>query len=140
VIDVKVALSHHLFQIPEAEPEPEIPTDTEDDDLGLEMSPFEQRRLVASHSSQSTRPAPIRIATLPDKAWARESEEPFDDFYSVELPQAAADFRFQWGSRKVYFVDYLREVFQWGGFPGWREHESRPVTLLAALSADLLPK
>jgi hypothetical protein len=38
VIDAQVPLGQDLFQLPEAKRESQIPTDAEDDDLGLEMS------------------------------------------------------------------------------------------------------
>jgi len=41
MVDGEVAFGHHFFQVSEAEPEPEIPADTQNDDLGFKMSPFE---------------------------------------------------------------------------------------------------
>jgi hypothetical protein len=37
------------------------------------------------------------------------------------------------------FVAYLRECFQWGGFPGWARLERRPEEDLALLTQGLLP-
>ena len=42
VVDGKISLGHEFFQIPEAESKPKIPADTQDDDPGFKMSPFEQ--------------------------------------------------------------------------------------------------
>lgn len=57
MVDIQIALYHHLFQISKTESKPEIPTDTQHNDFSFEMSSFEQRRSVASHSSQGTRSA-----------------------------------------------------------------------------------
>jgi hypothetical protein len=65
VIDGEVPLRHDLFQIPEAEPKPEIPADTQDDDLGFNMSPFEQRWPVPVHKPQAYQAPSIGFATLP---------------------------------------------------------------------------
>ena len=38
--------------------------------------------------------------------------------YNVRLPDKGADVIFEdW--KKDHFVEYLRRVFRWGGFPGW---------------------
>jgi hypothetical protein len=38
------------------------------------------------------------------------------------------------------FIQYLRQCFRWGGFPGWEEQRTvRPDEDLAYLTADLLP-
>ena len=41
VIDGEIPLRHHLFEISETEPKPKIPADTQNDDLGFKMPPFE---------------------------------------------------------------------------------------------------
>ena len=55
MVDVEIALGHHLLQVPEAEPKPQVPTDTQDNDLGFEMSSLKQCRAVRSHPPQGTR-------------------------------------------------------------------------------------
>ena len=65
VIDVEVPLGHEFFQVPEAESKPEIPADTQDDDLGFKMSPFEQYWPVPLHEPQAYQIASITFATLP---------------------------------------------------------------------------
>jgi hypothetical protein len=37
------------------------------------------------------------------------------------------------------FVNYLRMCFQWGGFPGWRNHPDYPKEEIAFLTKDLPP-
>ncbi len=41
MIDMQAPLEHHLFQISVAERIPKVPADTEQNNLGLEMTPFE---------------------------------------------------------------------------------------------------
>ena len=56
----------------------------------------------------------------------------------ISLPDARADFQFDdW--HNTTFVNYLRSVFQWGGFPGWERFRNPPSKEIAALSAGLLP-
>jgi hypothetical protein len=58
--------------------------------------------------------------------------------YNVRLPDKRADVIFgDW--KKEYFVEYLRRVFRWGGFPGWERHPHPPIELIRELSEDLLP-
>lgn len=60
------------------------------------------------------------------------------DAYYITLPDARADFQFDdW--HKTTFVNYLRKVFQWGGFPGWERSKNPPSKDLAELSEGLLP-
>jgi hypothetical protein len=39
------------------------------------------------------------------------------DAYAIRVPDWSADVNI--GPDRLWFVPYLREVFQWGGFPGW---------------------
>ena len=60
------------------------------------------------------------------------------DAYYLRLPDARADFRFgDW--HRGGFVDYLRAVFRWGGFPGWERAANPPRAEIAALTEGLLP-
>ena len=38
-----------------------------------------------------------------------------------------------------YLVDYLRECFEWGGFPGLKDSKKPPLKELEFLTKDLLP-
>ena len=60
-----------------------------------------------------------------------------DNGYTIEVPNAAADGPVRLGANEVGFVDYLREAFRWGGFPGWASHPSPPAEL-AQLAQGLL--
>jgi hypothetical protein len=41
--------------------------------------------------------------------------------------------------RRLHFIDYLRECFEWGGFPGFAGMPGRDNGTIAILSRDLLP-
>src|SRR5215471_14262044 len=49
MIDREVPLCHDLLEISIAEREPEVPADAQNDNLGFEVSSFEQRRPVRPH-------------------------------------------------------------------------------------------
>lgn len=58
--------------------------------------------------------------------------------YEVSLRgHADAPLLHEW--HNTTFVGYLRECFQWGGFPGWARMERRPEEDLAFLTQGLLP-
>ena len=38
-----------------------------------------------------------------------------------------------------YFVDYIRRVFEWGGFPGWERYPEPPRAEIEYLTRGLLP-
>ena len=67
MIDGEVPLGHEFFQVPEAEPKPKIPADTQDDDLGFKISPFEQCWPVPMHEPQAHQTGSITLAPLPEK-------------------------------------------------------------------------
>ncbi len=59
--------------------------------------------------------------------------------YSICLPCVAADAIVQNEPNEVYFVDYLRQCFRYGGFPGFGDDESRiPQEEMAMLTEGLL--
>ena len=58
--------------------------------------------------------------------------------YGMRLPDRCADLAFVDG-KKGFFVEYLRRVFAWGGFPGWERHPKPPRELIRELTRDLLP-
>jgi hypothetical protein len=58
--------------------------------------------------------------------------------YSMHIPDPAADALFLWEPHKTTFVDYLRVVFAWGGFPGWEGVKGRPRKELDFLREGLL--
>src|ERR1700738_3412444 len=74
VIDMQSPLAHHLLQIPITERISQIPADTEQNNLGLEVTPFE--RCEDIHESSSSQFSEYRrvylilafFATQPGKA------------------------------------------------------------------------
>jgi hypothetical protein len=76
----------------------------------------------------------LQIAMAPD---ALHKADISGDAYYVKLPDRGADFIFDDG-KGATFVNYLRKVFTWGGFPGWADANNPPRELIAQLSDDLL--
>jgi hypothetical protein len=58
------------------------------------------------------------------------------DPYQIEVPNASADGVLRFECHDLNFVEYLRLVFRFGGFPGYEGMEFPPPQL-AELSADL---
>ncbi len=59
------------------------------------------------------------------------------DPYSIPIPNPSADAPFDDGNGRT-FVNYLRHVFEWGGFPGWKCGPNPPREALASLTNGLL--
>jgi hypothetical protein len=62
-----------------------------------------------------------------------------DFWFSVHLPNAAADAILVGEPEGRTLVEYLRWSFKWGGFPGWEKQKARPEKELAMLREGLLP-
>jgi hypothetical protein len=60
------------------------------------------------------------------------------DPYQIEVPNSAADGILRFECHRLHFVEYLRLVFRFGGFPGYEGIEYAPPQL-AELRADLRP-
>jgi hypothetical protein len=60
------------------------------------------------------------------------------DPYTMKVPNAAADGMFLDGNN-LHFVEYLRVVFRYGGFPGFANAKQRPSKELTFLAEGLLP-
>jgi hypothetical protein len=58
--------------------------------------------------------------------------------YEIAVPELRADGPLIWERHELYFVDYLRLAFRFGGFPGYDGIEPLPAEL-ASLTADLVP-
>jgi hypothetical protein len=61
------------------------------------------------------------------------------DPYTITIPNACADAKFEYEWHETTFVNYLRIAFQWGGFPGWQREKKWPWEALAKLTEGLLP-
>jgi hypothetical protein len=57
--------------------------------------------------------------------------------YTIAIPDPCADPPFNDGNRRT-FVNYLRHVFRWGGFPGWAGDGEPPRAEIAALTEGLM--
>src|SRR5947209_6461599 len=66
------ALAHHIHQIARTQFVTQIPPDTQDDDLLVEMAPFKQVRVGCRHSTplcQCSRACRVCTRTLLSKQW-----------------------------------------------------------------------
>jgi len=61
---------------------------------------------------------------------------PDDIGIEAELPQSGVDLDLVAASQPIglSFVNYLRTCFQWGGFPGWEQYQTRPDKELTYLT------
>ncbi|MGZ5874863.1 MAG: hypothetical protein ACXWKP_22405 [Bradyrhizobium sp.] len=77
--------------------------------------------------------------TAEAKARLGLANEQLDYGYEITLPNPAADAPLKGERHGATFVEYLRIVFRWGGFPGWERQEKRPDEQLKFLTDGLLP-
>lgn len=61
------------------------------------------------------------------------------DPYSIAVPAPVADAPVESEPNSVNFVEYLRLVFAWGGFPGWKDGDAVLPKEIEMLRKDLLP-
>ncbi|HEY8714664.1 MAG TPA: hypothetical protein VIM00_04745 [Candidatus Acidoferrum sp.] len=61
------------------------------------------------------------------------------DPYSISVPAPVADTIVESEPNSLYFVEYLRLVFAWGGFPGWKNGDAMLPQEIEILRKDLLP-
>ncbi len=60
--------------------------------------------------------------------------------YGMLVPDDNVDGIVDINNRKMYFIDYLRECLQWGGFPGFQSIAAgRDGGRVACLAKDLIP-
>ncbi len=93
----------------------------------LVVIPIEKALELASENGES-------ILIAPDAL--HKADTSGGDPYQIEVPNPAADGILLFEDHDLYFVDYLRLVFKFGGFPGYEGTEFPPPQL-AELSADL---
>lgn len=58
--------------------------------------------------------------------------------YGIIVPDGQVDGVLDLDGRRLHFIDYLRECFEWGGFPGFARMPERDNGTIALLSRDLL--
>jgi hypothetical protein len=59
--------------------------------------------------------------------------------YEIEVPDLGADGKLLNERHELYFVEYLRLVFRFGGFPGYDGIDRALPPELASLRAGLIP-
>ena len=61
--------------------------------------------------------------------------------YSMRVPNLCADgvFAVAGFHQGPSFIDYLRNTFKWGGFPGWEGRKGCPKKIISQLADGLLP-
>jgi len=79
----------------------------------------------------------IRVTIAPD--YLHKADISGGDPYSIQLPAPTADAPLQAEPHNVDFVEYLRLVFAWGGFPGWQQADAILPAELERLREGLLP-
>jgi hypothetical protein len=85
-------------------------------------------------------PQPLFISfPAREKPSLASSDEQIDEAYELALPNAAADAELLGEPQSSLFVEYLRNSFRWGGFPGWATQAKRPDAELRILTEGLLP-
>ena len=120
--------------------------------------------LMGSHAAiavpqSSVAPDPLVVHGLDDALAQLDMDEPEDgelylaiapddlhkanvsgsDPYSIRLPAPVADTLVEYENHGVTFVEYLRIVFAWGGFPGWENADAVAPPEVAQLREGLLP-
>jgi hypothetical protein len=61
------------------------------------------------------------------------------DPYAIFVPAPVADAPVEFEPNSVNFVEYLRLVFAWGGFPGWKNGDAILPAEIKELRDGLLP-
>ncbi|HMD70661.1 MAG TPA: hypothetical protein VKF41_04925 [Bryobacteraceae bacterium] len=78
----------------------------------------------------------IRLGLAPDETF--KAGEGGGGPYEMVIPNPCADGIFEDGNGRT-FVGYLRNLFAWGGFPGWECDKNAPREAIAKLTEGLLP-
>ncbi len=115
----------------------------------IEVAPSEIEDWQASVADiGSEKAGPLTISVAPD--YYHKADVSGGGPYQIEMPCVAADALLVDEWHDTTFVQYLRECFRWGGFPGFDISHPRnpqrfntdaamPPEHLALLTADLLP-
>ena len=78
----------------------------------------------------------IRLNLAPDETF--KSGEAGGGAYWMSIPNKCADGIFQDDNNRT-FVNYIRNAFAWGGFPGWDGEKSPPREAILKLTEGLIP-
>jgi hypothetical protein len=79
----------------------------------------------------------MRIVLAPDDL--HKANVSGGDPYAIFVPAHAADAKVESEPNAVNFVEYLRLVFAWGGFPGWKNGDAILPAEIKELRDGLLP-
>ena len=83
-------------------------------------------------------PRPFRMPVSPHRS-AKAGGDASAPLYVVTLPNTGLDAVIENEGHGLYFVDYLRMAFEWGGFPGYADMPAQAPKLIAWLAEGLLP-
>lgn len=80
---------------------------------------------------------PVHAHISPD--YFHKSDVSGGPAYAIEIPDQFADAHVIWEPHDVPFVELLRIVFRWGGFPGFQMDHDDPPDIAMQLSKDMMP-
>lgn len=80
---------------------------------------------------------PVHAHISPD--YFHKSDVSGGPAYAIEVPDEFADAHVIWEPHDVSFVELLRIIFKWGGFPGFQMDFDDPPEIAIQLSKDMLP-
>lgn len=86
------------------------------------------------YNDKSGEQVPYYVQVAPDATLKANYSS---DTYEIKLPNTTVDTEIMGADR--YFVDYLRNSFRWGGFPGLADYEDRDDDVLMFLKEGLEP-
>jgi hypothetical protein len=98
--------------------------------------PAEVLQAVKAENEGGETGGEMRVLLAPDAVF--KAGEGGGDAYYMTAPSACADAIFHDDNGRS-FVNYLRNAFRWGGFPGWEDSKNPPRAEIAQLSDGLLP-
>ncbi len=78
----------------------------------------------------------MRLPLAPDRVFKAGGGG--GDPYAMVIPNRCADGILEDGNQWT-FVNYLRNAFVWGGFPGWKRKKKQTRELVAKLTEGRLP-
>jgi hypothetical protein len=122
------------LQRPAAPPGPDVDSDP------LVFEPFfgeEDGNYDEDDGENSGGPEPFEVMIAPDPV--HKTGHSGGQPYCIQFPDPAIDAVFRGDEDYGTFVEYLRECFRWGGFPGLRTSDTPPREELDFLTKGLSP-
>ena len=92
----------------------------------LFLYPLDEQRVALMEQSRQVDPQrkQLFLDLWPDEA--AKYLDPVRDYAQVTLPSSTVDAVLHGAWNDLTFVEYLRECFHWGGFPGWQKLKVYP--------------